>query len=84
LAAAPPPGAAAFCFNFRRSNSQSLRLLALSRPPRRRRSTMPALIDAAHYRRDSRQAALRAQYEAAASGIRAEFLAEVAKIQNGE
>jgi hypothetical protein len=27
---------------------------------------------------------LRAQYEAAATGIRAEFLAEVAKIQNGE
>jgi hypothetical protein len=45
---------------------------------------MPALIDAAHYRRDSRQAALRAQYEATASGIRADFLAEVAKIQNGE
>jgi hypothetical protein len=43
-----------------------------------------ALIGAASYRHDSRQAALRAQYEAAATGIRAEFLAEVAKIQNGE
>src|SRR4029077_17939922 len=43
-----------------------------------------ALIGAASYRHDSRQAALRAQYEAAPAGIRAEFLAEVAKIQNGE
>jgi hypothetical protein len=43
-----------------------------------------ALIGAASYRHDSQQAALRAQYEAAATGIRAEFLAEVAKIQNGE
>jgi hypothetical protein len=43
-----------------------------------------ALIDAASYSPGSRQAALRAQYEAAATGIRAEFLAEVAKIQNGE
>jgi hypothetical protein len=43
-----------------------------------------ALIGAASYRHDSRQAALRAQYETAAAGIRAEFLAEVAKIQNGE
>jgi hypothetical protein len=32
-----------------------------------------ALIGAASYRHDSRQAALRAQYEAAATGIRAEF-----------
>jgi hypothetical protein len=43
LAAAPPsPGAAAFCFNFRRNNSQNPRLLAPSRPPRRRQSTITA------------------------------------------
>jgi hypothetical protein len=43
-----------------------------------------ALIDAASYRHGSRQAALRTQYEAAASSVRAEFVAEVAKIQSGE
>jgi len=36
------------------------------------------------YRHVSRQAALRAQYETAATGIRAEFLAEVARLQAGE
>ena len=43
-----------------------------------------ALIGAASYRHGTRQAALRAQFETAATGIRAEFLAEVAKIQSGE
>src|SRR4029077_16626301 len=51
LAAAPPsPGAAAFCFNFRRNNSQNPRLLAPSRPPRRRQSTITARLP---YRRVS-------------------------------
>ena len=87
LAAAPPPGAAAFCFNFRRNNSQTPRLLAPSRPPPETAiddSRTAALIEAASYRHGSRHAVLRAQYETAAASIRAEFLAEVAKIQNGE
>jgi len=43
-----------------------------------------ALIDAASYRHGSRQHELRSQYETAAASIRAEFLAEVAKIQADE
>jgi hypothetical protein len=43
-----------------------------------------ALIDAASYRHGSRQHELRSQYETAATGIRAEFLAEVARLQRGE
>ena len=39
-----------------------------------------ALIGAASYRHNSRHAALRAQYEGAATAIRAEFLAEVARL----
>jgi hypothetical protein len=43
-----------------------------------------ALIDAASYRHGSRQAALRSQFEAAATEIRAQFLAGVARLQAGE
>jgi hypothetical protein len=45
---------------------------------------MAALIDAASYRHGSRQAALRSQFEAAATEIRAQFLAGVARLQAGE
>jgi hypothetical protein len=61
--------------------------LAPSRPPPETAiddNRTAALIEAASYRHGSRQAVLRAQYETAAASIRAEFLAEVAKIQNGE
>jgi hypothetical protein len=43
-----------------------------------------ALIGAAIYRHDTRQATLRQQYEARSIEVRSEFLAEVARLQAGE
>jgi hypothetical protein len=43
-----------------------------------------ALIGAAIYRHDTRQATLRSQFEARSIEVRSEFLAEVARLQAGE